>query len=220
MPGAWHELEPRLGAELRDLLVGHQIRCRRLINAGRMLGAYRVRPLPFWAEWMWIDALIEPHDAAGTLATAAFLYGPYGAMPLDGGSLIIHEVNDTGLLELGSDALACDYLRLFCSAVHGDEGPFHLIETPAAFAALTGADPLPEVVVASASSIRAGRLDDRWGLDAIVFYGDCLFEARFVLSPDGIVEMTGDNPLAAVLPRAAFQWDDLVCRPVNGEESP
>src|SRR3546814_8864419 len=75
-----------------DLLVSSQIRCTPLVYAGAMR-RYRVRPLAFWPGWMWVDALVDKKQEA---ASAAFLYGPYGAHELDGTSALIHDVNEGG----------------------------------------------------------------------------------------------------------------------------
>src|SRR3546814_7384481 len=77
---------------------------------------YRVRPLAFWPGWMWVDALVDTKQGA---ASAAFLYGPYGAHELDGTSALIHDVNEGGALDVSTADLAADYLRFFCSAVRG-----------------------------------------------------------------------------------------------------
>src|SRR3546814_15619649 len=85
----------------------------------------RVRPLAFWPGWMWVDALVDTKQGA---ASAAFLYGTYGAHELDVTSALIHDVNEGGALDVSTADPAADYLRFFCSAVRGDEGPFFLIE--------------------------------------------------------------------------------------------
>src|SRR3546814_3729356 len=62
----------------------------------------------------------------------------YGAHELDGTSALIHDVNEGGALDVSTADLAADYLRFFCSAVRGDEGPFFLIEDSERFALLSG----------------------------------------------------------------------------------
>src|SRR3546814_448518 len=94
LSGSWHEIDPDLAREFRDLLVSSQIRCTPLVYAGAMR-RYRVRPLAFWPGWMWVDALVDTKQGA---ASAAFLYGPYGEHELDGTSALIHDVNEGGAL--------------------------------------------------------------------------------------------------------------------------
>src|SRR3546814_21058331 len=86
---------------------------------------YRVRPLAFWPDWMWVAALVDTKQGA---ASAAFLYRPYGAHELDGTSALIHDVNEGGALDVSTAARAADSLRSFCSAVRGAEGPLFLLE--------------------------------------------------------------------------------------------
>ncbi|HMO74154.1 MAG TPA: hypothetical protein PKD99_13430 [Sphingopyxis sp.] len=208
LSGPWHELDPGLTAELRQLLVSSQIRCFPLVNAGSM-AAYRVRPLPFWRDWMWIDALVETRTGP---ATAAFLYGPHGAHAIEGGSALVHDINDSGILDLSTPDLACDYLRFFCSAVRADEGPFYLLESPERFAELTG-DALPDRLAGYARPVLPRRAPEGWRPEAVVHYGTTLFRAHFSMTEDGLVEMTHDTVLHTDLPPVPIAFDGLVARP-------
>lgn len=210
LPGSWHELDPELTDALRQLLVSSQIRCFPLVNAGSM-AAYRVRALPFWPEWMWIDALVETR---GGPATAAFLYGPHGAQALDGTSALVHDINDSGVLDVSTADLACDYLRFFCSAVRGDEGPFYLIEATERFAKLSGST-LPAPFGEQALPVAAKRSVEGWRLDALVQYGTALFKSRFSLNAAGMIEMIDDEPLRADLPPVSIEFDGLIARPLG-----
>ena len=97
-----------------------------------------------------------------------------------------------------------EYLRFFCYFVHGDEGPFLIVEDidhpaidqtkleegmrkviqdavrPAAFEGATG----------------EGALE----ASAMVLYGNALFAARFSMTENGMIEMIDDEPIAADLP--------------------
>jgi hypothetical protein len=213
LSGTWHDLDPALAAEVRLLLISSQVRCFPLINAGNMVG-YRVLPLPFWPEWMWIDALVETRTGP---ATAAFLYGPHGAHAIDGASALVHDINDSGLLDVSTPELAAAYLRFFCGAVRGDEGPFYLIESRGRFAELTGR-PLPEALLARAAPVTAERSADGWRLDALVQYGAAMFHSRFSLTPGGLIEMVDDEPLEGDVSPVRIGFDGLVAHPLGPEE--
>src|SRR5690606_32023066 len=132
--------------------------------------------------WMWVDALVETRTGP---ATAAFLYGPHGAHAIDGASALVHDINDSGLLDVSTPELACDYLRFFCSAVRGEEGPFYLIEAPDRFVELTGGA-LPAAPDVQALPVVAKRSVEGWRLDALVQYGPALFRSRFSLTRGGL----------------------------------
>lgn len=208
MSGPWHQLDPDLTADLRNLLISSQIRCFPLVNAGSM-AAYRVRPLPFWPDWMWIDALVDTRTGP---ATAAFLYGSHGAHAIEGPSALVHDINEAGLLDVSTPELAADYLRFFCSAVRGDEGPFYLLET-ADRAVELGGSALPDDVADAARPIAVKRSVDGWSLEAAVQYGTALFRATFSLSANGLIEMTDDEALHGDLRPVPIEFEGLVARP-------
>lgn len=212
MSGRWHDLDAELTAALRDRLVGTEVRCRPLVYAGRML-AYRAKPLVFWPKFLWIDALLETKEGH---AAAAFLYGPYGALPLDGTSEIIHDINEVGFLDLKSPEIVADYLRFFCCAVRGDEGAFHLIEDVARFAELTGGAAPPEILAANARPLAIAPSADGWRAEALVVYGTTLYRSQFAISADGIIEMVDDEPLASGLAPVMIEFDGLLSRPREG----
>lgn len=212
MSGAWHDLDAELTSALRNRLVGTEVRSRPLVYAGRML-AYRARPLAFWPKWLWIDALLDTKQGH---AAGAFLYGPYGALPIDGLSEIIHDINEVGFLDLRSPEVVADYLRFFCCAVRGDEGPFHLIEDVARFTELTGAAAPPELAAASPQPLTLATTDDGWRAEALVVYGTALYRSQFAISADGIIEMIDDEPLATGLPPVRIDFDGLISRPREG----
>ncbi|MFC3714303.1 hypothetical protein ACFOMD_17170 [Sphingoaurantiacus capsulatus] len=211
MTGTWHQLDATLTVALRDRLVGTEVRCRPLVYSGKML-AYRVQPLPFWPGWMWADALQETEMG---LASAAFLYGPFGALPIEGASALVHDINDTGILKLADEGAVIAYLRFFCSAVRGTDGPFHLIEDSARFAELTGG-PVPEVVATHAAPIAITPIDSGWHADATVIYANDLFRTRFAIGFSGEIEMIDDEPLSTGLDPMNIVFDGMRSRPRVG----
>lgn len=209
LTGPWHELSFDSAAELRALLAGES---DFVDGAGptENMKEFRVRPLPFWPDWMWVDALVEADGQPA--AAASFLYGPHGPLLLDGTSRIIHDLNDLKLLRIDQEAAACHYLRFFCSAVRGDEGPFYLIESAARFQEIILAFDIPQAVIDFAKPLTARRTHDGWRMTALVLYGSALFKAVFAVSLNGMVEMTDDEPLAEDLPDTLILFDGHLSR--------
>src|SRR3546814_19740446 len=89
LSGSWHEIDPDLAREFRDLLVSSQLRCPPLVYAGAMR-RYRVRPLAFWPGRMRVDALVDTKQGA---ASPAVLSGPHGAHDLDRTPALLRHLN-------------------------------------------------------------------------------------------------------------------------------
>lgn len=148
----------------------------------------RALALPFYGEdW----SLIELEGRAkGGPATASLVLGPASALLLDGASPPIHQLNaDVGLSRMEEPQVALLYLKFFCAHVQGEEGPFAIVESQAQAATwLTGDTaglPIEPIVMG----------EDARSWAANVIYGRHLFRSHFELGPDGMVEMTDDDPL-------------------------
>lgn len=224
MAGPWHYLDAELAADFRALLAEKKYFCETLIHPDEMR-EFRVRPLPFWGDWMWVDGLVsgEPLILGGEICeplvpydvVAPFLYGPLGPLLIDGNSTLTHDINELKHINIEEKENACDYLRYFCSAVHGDEGPFYIIEEPSRFVELVSfydLFDLPEFVTQHAKPIVARRTAEGWQMDALVFYGTALFKSRFMVSLNGLIEMTDDREGDDGLPDADIVFDGLFYR--------
>jgi hypothetical protein len=129
---------------------------------------------------------------------------------LDGSSTPVHEFNETRL-DMFAPSAVRDYVRFFCQVVHGDEGPFRIIEPP-----MNGREVLP-LLGGYASRDEAERPElltyesgdraepmriERFTpggqvhVRALVFYGKNIFRALFAVDPAGMIEMLDDEPLA------------------------
>jgi AAA+ superfamily predicted ATPase len=110
---------------------------------------------------------------------------------LDGTSNPIYAANDRERLQL-TEATVADYVRLFCFAVRGAEGPFSLFEAPSE-AALKEA---PELAATAKPLAVTGRnAEGHFLLDATVVYGGAVFDAQFAVAVDGAISMVDDQPL-------------------------
>jgi len=117
---------------------------------------------------------------------------------MDGTSKPIHEVNKQLDVQVSGD-LAIDYLRFFCFFVHGEAGPFHIVET------VDDLELLGELPAEQQKQLEEvlhpPMVDDKEGeggshfVIANVLYGDTLYRAKFKVLPTGQVEMLEDESL-------------------------
>lgn len=177
--------------------------------ADAIRGPVRYLPLACYPGWVLTEADLA--TGPGQIGTINILYGPGAMWLVDGTSPNIHMLNAgelrpaadkaplaPALAPLDSDVTGPQYLRFFCGAVWGADGPFTIIED--------GDHP----VLAGATGDLAwlGRVEplamraDGSGFvaDAIVNYGQDVFRARFRVS-QGMISMEDDEMLAqGVLP--------------------
>lgn len=157
--------------------------------------------LPFYTT----IALVRVDDSAWPANTGPFWFlAKQGRMfLLDGSSAPIHDANEADPIKV-TEATAIDYLRFFCYFVHGDEGPFLIVEDinhPALDQARL--EPATRSVIEGA--IRQAAFEGRAAegaleASAMVLYGNALFSARFSMTENGMIEMIDDEPVAADLP--------------------
>ena len=162
--------------------------------------------LPFYNN----IALVRLNDSAWGKDTGPFWFlAKQGQMfHLDGTSAPIHDANEAGPIQITEENVL-DYLRFFCFFVHGDEGPFLILEDindPA-----LDHDKLDDAtrnVIEGAimPATYEGKNDQgQYIAAALVLYGDALFSARFALTDDGMIEMTDDDPIAGDLPVTPYR---------------
>ncbi|MBX3593586.1 hypothetical protein [Sphingomonas sp.] len=164
----------------------------------------RARPLACYPGGL----LIEVQARIGEqLGLSNHLYGPWGMHLLDGGSAVLHDLNDVdGALSLETLPQALDYHRLFCNVVRGDEGRFRVIAAPEQVAWHAGADPGAETLALLDRPVQARGVPGFWSIASPVFYGGALFRARFELQRNGMIEMVDDEPLETPFPAEAESW--------------
>uniref|UniRef100_UPI002632F79C hypothetical protein n=1 Tax=Pseudophaeobacter sp. TaxID=1971739 RepID=UPI002632F79C len=113
-------------------------------------------------------------------------------------------------LSITTDEALMSYLRIFCEFVHGENGPFHIVESESDLHfADDGA--LRELQDAGLEFSPMERLaDTEQGLPQFrvwVAYGDMLFKAFFAVPQNGVVEMIDDEQVAAGIPILLREYD-------------
>lgn len=157
--------------------------------------------LPFYKT----VALVRIDDSAWAPNTGPFWFlAQQGKMfLLDGSSAPIHDANEADPINV-TEEHCLDYLKFFCYFVHGDEGPFFVIEDinhPALDTENMEAGMKATLENAIFPAGYEGKAEDgNLETTGMVLYGNALFSARFAMSQNGMIEMTDDEPIAADLP--------------------
>ncbi|QDU97188.1 hypothetical protein [Lignipirellula cremea] len=123
---------------------------------------------------------------------------------LDGTSPPIHTMNANNKPDLGEHNVL-EYLGFFCYFVHGEHGPFFIVESedddglPADLPeAMRAKLPRKALLLRPATNGEATRQHQRgFHCEAMVWYSDALFLANFFVREDGMVEMLEDEHLAS-----------------------
>ncbi len=129
-----------------------------------------------------------------------YLKSGKGLYRLNGTSPPIHKVNKASIQLNVQNVL--DYCRFFGFFVHGNEGPFHILENTSD---LTLSSELsPKTRSAISGTVRPATLEglDKEGyflVDAVIAYSNAMFIANFSIEPSGKVNMLDDEPIAADL---------------------
>ncbi|MDY7094327.1 MAG: hypothetical protein SX243_15260 [Acidobacteriota bacterium] len=176
-------------------------------------GALRARrtKLPFYPGWNALEVLLLTEE--GTVAAAVAVEGEEHVLMLQGTSPPLHYLNHELPIVLETPEQADAYVRFFCGAVHGEEGPFRLITDTEDILPL-----LPPDTDWQVSTIEEHlhplelepQEDGFWAASAAVQYSNALFDADFKIYPTGMVEMLDDSPLTTGLPIIGEKFvDDL-----------
>ena len=122
---------------------------------------------------------------------------------LDGSSAPIHDANEADPVKI-TEENTLDYLKFFCYFVHGDEGPFLIVEDidhPALDK--NKLEPATKKIIEDAirpAAFEGKTAEGAYEASAMVLYGNALFSARFSMTESGMIEMIDDEPVAADLP--------------------
>jgi TPR repeat protein len=204
----WHEVTPG-SAEARAVLaaVHEAVSLNGDLEtlSGATCEALRQAPLLFYPGYRLVDLQLSwADDSKREPMILSAICGEHGAVLLDGTSPPIHAINQD-LLTLPSPEIAQNYLSFFCAYVRGEEGPFYLARDVDELGLQRQVeDLLPEDVLKAGFKLTirsdGADKDDSFRFDAVVFYSNALFKAKFKVQPTGMVEMEDDEPIAADLP--------------------
>lgn len=183
----------------------------------------RLSPLTFYRSFVLLEVLILDSNRLNVkrkYALVALKNGNWDIRTMNGSSKVLYDVNEIdGELSI-DDSTVDDYLRFFCWAVHGDEGPFNI---PRYFRELNfnGQISLENVAIIKGYqedefTIVPFLSEDFPNLDfgsdmffrkAPIFYGSSMFWAWFEINSKGIVNMLDDEPLVADIPIDIEMYD-------------
>ena len=135
--------------------------------------------------------------------TAYFVLNSAGALVrLPGVSAPLHDLATSEPLRLSSDNVL-GYLKFFCFFVRGQEGAFYILEqADDPIVPADVAEPVRRVLRETVRPAFHEGMDEqgRHVCDAVVWYSNALFIARFGIAANGMMEMLSDEPIAADLP--------------------
>jgi hypothetical protein len=195
IPGDWRDLPL---ARALPLVLNFALRSERPEVAHLFTQCWptRVRVMrpSFYPGWLFAEVQAALPDAM--IGLCNFLYGDTAVLILDGKAEPIHKVNATGALKIDSVERATDYLRFFCSATHGGDGRFEVLEIPASvYGRGTRRSAAPDTVAAQATGVVVQPDGDSYAATAVIRYGIQVFKSHMRLDPSGMVEMIDDTPL-------------------------
>jgi hypothetical protein len=217
-PGPWKDLQ---GADARLLRQRYfdslKMSFLRQFNRGvfKAAGVLRARPLACYPRHLLCEIGLQ---IEGEVMASAFLFGAEGVIVLEGSSAPIHKLNRRIGLAIETPEAAQDYAMLFCNAVHGEEGRFHMIQSLGELAPYCKGDLAPLEAMFAPVEVQAD--GENWRVRGLVRYGRGLFRSEFRLERDGGIEMVEDELL---LPELACGPDRFVHMsrgaPICAEES-
>ncbi|HPJ39496.1 MAG TPA: hypothetical protein PLT75_13700 [Spirochaetota bacterium] len=157
--------------------------------------------LPFYEE----AVLMEVSDSELPYHITPFWYLLYAnrLFELDGSSTPIHEVNELDPVKVTKEN-AGEYVRFFCFFVHGEEGPFFIIED--SDHPVLDKKKMEYMMIKDIKNkcipleYKGMPGDNTFELTGTVFYGNALFSALFTVTANGMIDMTDDEPLKADIP--------------------
>ena len=211
-PGEWRELE-HADALAVLALIGHW---HRVGDGGvpfplaHACDRVRTRQLACYDGALLVE--VQGVSGNGRVGIASFLLADDGVHAIDGRSMWLHDRNELFGAGLDTPDAWLDYLRLFCTRVHADGGAFWPLESADdLLARALEVEPVRAACAAHAHPLRPGGYDEegRRLFAATVCYGQDLYAATFALTPDGLLEMVDDTPLAADLPLRRMRMDGL-----------
>lgn len=155
--------------------------------------------LPFYQNARLIEFRDEAWRPVG--ARRFFLQVGSDICSLEGRSQPIHEVNALHPVSL-DDRNVLEYCAFFCFFVHGDAGPFFILDRLDSVFIPDGMD--REIILPAfrTPTLVSGDGVSGWLISAAVYYSNAIFHADFFVHPNGRVDMKNDRPFLTDLPHS------------------
>lgn len=203
IPGDWSEQDPEAAAAVLTLIGAHH----RLGPAGTPfpLAGFcdRVRTLPLRCHGGVMLIEVQGRVEGGSVGIASFLLTDDQVLAIDGTSAWIHDLNDAVGPHLLDEGARLDYVRLFMNTVRNGGERFQPVESFEGVAdRAIDADALHALCAGHARLIEASGFDaeGRWLFLLVVCHQRAFFASALALTPDGMLEMVGEDMLAADVP--------------------
>lgn len=196
----WTEIKK----EIKNILFQLAMPGRIFHNKNFTIGRVRYLTPSFYPDFKLIEVQVQAEDQKPMICDVLIDESNH-IYVLNGQSPTIHNINAMGALKnMNEEQAVADYLRFFCNAVWGEGGPFRIVEliSDIPFSDLLDENLLNEFqTIIENKPFEINQLpDNTWKARVFISYQNALFGAEFKIVPTGIVEMTGDNPIAADLP--------------------
>ncbi len=196
--GCWEDVPTIEAVEVlteigKELPSGLGVSCTAVAKARKL-------KIDFYEDaWLYEGLVLSDEECAGYLT---FIQHQYGYTLLDGTSPQIHQLNDELPIRLSKNNVY-DYLKFFCTFVHGDEGAFNIIDEIDQIHWLDAAEknrlkPFILVVLDKECTGPEEKNEDSnvfWSCRAFVKHSNMLFLTDFKINKSGMVEMLNDIPI-------------------------
>ena len=203
IPGDWSEQDPEAAAAVLNLIGAHH-RLGPARTPFPLAGfCDRVRTLPLRCHGGVMLIEVQGRVEGGAVGIASFLLTDDRVLAVDGTSAWVHDLNDAVGPHLMEEGARLDYVRLFMNSVRNGGERFQPVESFEGLAdRTTDADALYALCVGHARSIEPAGFDagGRWLFLLVVCHQHAFFASALALTPDGMLEMVGENMLAADVP--------------------
>lgn len=127
------------------------------------------------------------------------LYADNGFTFLNGSSALIYHSNASQKLDLSDAQLRKSYTRFFCRFVHGESGPFEVLENAKGITLRDDGKRRPQI--RALKERRKPGANQETFIDAYILYGTGVYKGHFSLDPSGSLRMVDDVKIAEVVDR-------------------
>ncbi|MGV8853043.1 MAG: hypothetical protein ACOH2L_00210 [Devosia sp.] len=195
--GAWFDILPNEASEILTIL-GEYLQNAELpaFLAQARIQRMRALELDVYPDWLLIECQAQINSES--VALFNFMFGPSGAILLDGRAEVLRAFNKLIGLNIVDPQAAGQYLSFFCSAVRSGLGRFEIIGSITDLAFSQGTTRSQKTAVRRELRPMTNLQPDGESLlfQTTVRYGPSLFRTRFRVPPAGQVEMLEDLEIA------------------------